>query len=105
MKRPLAILAAYALATYIEALTWRLFALYQGVSFGAVFHPKHSLDFVLSPIVFPIRYSPFLSVRTTEEFAAVLGLYFAPLITFLAVFIGAYLLLRNKQRCHSLSLK
>jgi hypothetical protein len=98
LKRFLAILAAYALATYVEALSWFIFLVREGAEIGALLQPKAILTFVLSPILFPIKYSAFLRVRSTGEFASVLSLDVAPLVTFVAAFIGSYLYIRDRQR-------
>ncbi len=98
MKRFLTILASYAVATYIEAASWRVYTVFSGSDLPSVLAAKPMLTLLLAPITFPAKYLPFFYVRTPEEFGSVFTFYFASLVTFVAAFIGAYLLIRNGQR-------
>ena len=92
------VLAAYIVAAYVEALSVRLFLLREGVDAEVMLQPRVIWSFVLSPILFPLKYAAVFRVRSFREFESVLSLDVAPLVTFAAAFIGAYLLIRNRQR-------
>jgi hypothetical protein len=98
LKRLLTILASYSMAAYIEAVSWRLYALLTGEDPASVLSVKPMLILLISPLAFPAKYAVFFHVRTPGEFASVFAFYFASLVTFAAAFIGAYLVIRSNQR-------
>ena len=98
-RKILTIIAAYIMATYVEALVFRIYLFANSsVNLQWFFSTQAIKALALSPIYFLFKLLPFFYFKGMDGFAAYFKFLFASLVTFAAAFIGFYLIFTNMQR-------
>jgi spore maturation protein SpmB len=98
-RKVLTIIVAYIMATYVEALVFRIYLYVNGfASLSWLFNAQGIKSLILSPIGFPCELLPLFFVKSLDGVAAVARFLCAPLVTFVGAFIGFYLIFNNMYR-------